>query len=489
MVLELVGSRLLAPYFGNSLFVWTALIGIMLGFMSLGNYLGGRIADKHLSVQTLYWILLVSSAGIAIVAFLEPVVLPMLGGIQSLRLAAVIASVVLFAIPCVALGMITPFSARYAITSLDSSGQMVGSLFALGTLGSIAGTFIGGFYVIALVGSHDLIAWLALLALLLAAIFIRRPFEVKSTAAFVATAILIALAFVASASAIDSFDTDYDRYFIETLREQGTGRPITTIARDFKSIESAVYADTGEPYRFDYFKYYDLALKLFESSGQPLGRTALIGGGTFSYPRHQLIEWPDSSTDVVEIDPALVEVAREHFFLTDDPRMGVFSEDGRTFLNRAVRAQRESGDAATYDAIILDAFKSANSIPYQMTTVETMQACYDLLSDRGVLVMNVIASHRGAGSRFVSAQYRTIAQVFPQVNLYAVYDVSSDSVQNISIIAVKGDVSDVDLTATLQSISPELTARKINPAELSVEKILTDELAPADQLLSGIETR
>ena len=172
MVLELVGSRLLAPYFGNSLFVWTALIGIMLGFMSLGNYLGGRVADRHLSIQSLYWILIGSAAGISTVAFLEPLVLPMLSDLPSLRMAVVIASVVLFAIPCIGLGMITPFSARYAITSLDGSGQLVGSLFALGTLGAIAGTFIGGFWIIALVGSHDLIAWLALVTLGLATIFI-----------------------------------------------------------------------------------------------------------------------------------------------------------------------------------------------------------------------------------------------------------------------------------------------------------------------------
>jgi len=294
---------------------------------------------------------------------------------------------------------------------------------------------------------------------------------------------------VASASAIDTFDTNYDRYFIEDKLEAGTNRPVTTIARDFRSIESAVYADNGEPYLFEYFGYYDLALNLHEAVAGPLGRTALIGGGTFSYPRYQLLQWPGSSTDVVEIDPALVDVAREHFFLTDDPRMGIFTEDGRTFLNRALRDQQAAGADSTYDAIILDAFKSANSIPYQLTTVETMRSCYDLLADGGVLVMNVIASHRGAGSRFVAAQYLTIAEVFPQVNLYAVFDSEMDEVQNISIIAVKAETSQFDLTQKLQELNPELTVRLINPAELSNEKVLTDDLAPADQLLSGIEAR
>ena len=498
MVLELVGSRLLAPYFGNGIFVWTALIGIMLGFMSLGNYLGGRVADKHLSIATLYWILVTSAAGIALVAFIEPVVLPALQNLESLKMAAIIASVVLFAIPCIALGMITPFSARYAITSLDSSGQMVGSLFALGTLGSIAGTFIGGFYVIAWVGSHDLIAWLALIPLLLSLLFFKRPPKMWPVVGWVATAVLVLLAFVASASAFDGFDTNYDRYQIATRPdyevtanpELQQGRMVTYLARDFKSMESAVYADTGEPFPFMYYDFYDMALDLYETKQGPLDKTLVVGGGTFSYPRYILQNRDTATVDVVEIDEALLQVARDHFFLVDDPRLDITIEDGRTFLNRKVRELPEGAANGPYDVIMLDTSKSAISIPYQMTTIETMQKCYTLLDDGGVLTMNMIASHRGAGARFVAAQYKTIAAVFPQVKLYAVFDeTDAEYVQNMVIVATKADASRYDLSQTLREISPELTVREIPASELLDEKILTDDLAPADQLLSGIEAR
>lgn len=481
MILELAGSRLLAPFFGNGLFVWTALIGIMLGFMSLGNYLGGWLADRRLTGDVLFWILAGSSAGVGIIAFTEPTILPLLARADSIRIAAVGASVALFGIPCTLLGMVTPFSTRYALRSLDHSGATVGSLYALGTLGSIIGTFLGGFYILAWVGSHSVIAWLALVLLLLSVSF--ASLHWSRFAMFAATGILIVLAMSADASAVESFDTSYDRYIIAEEADPKTGRPVTILARDHDSMESAVYADTGEPYLFDYYEYYDLALEA-AASKEPLERTLLIGGGTFSFPRHQLAEFPDSEADVVEIDPALVDVAKKRFFLVDDPRLHIHEEDGRTFLNRMTNV----GGKGRYDVVLIDAFKSANSIPYQLTTRESIKMCYDLLDDDGILVMNIIASPGGAGSRFLAAQFRTIQSVFPQAQLYAVYDTSySETAQNISIIATRQPVSETDLERVLGELSTELTARKLDPEKLPKDvRVLTDDFAPVDQYLMDI---
>jgi spermidine synthase len=486
MVLELAGSRLLAPFFGNGLFVWTALIGIMLGFMSLGNYLGGRTADKILSRTVLFWVLVGSAASIGVISFIEPVVLPALASVGSVRVAAVSSTIVLFGVPCTLLGMVTPYSTRYALTSLAHSGATVGSLFALGTLGSIIGTFVGGFYVIAWVGSHSLIAWLALLPLILAVFFMGRR-QPRHIAAVISVAALVVLAMTATASPIASFDTGYDRYFVDQGQDPETGRRLLILARDYESMESAVYADTGEPYVFDYYRYYDLALAA-ASADEPVGRTLLIGGGTFSYPRHQLQGYPESATDVVEIDPKLVDVAREQFSLTEDARMDIFLEDGRTFLNRVTDTRREGARLGAYDVVLIDAFKSANSIPYPLTTRQSMQMCYDVLDDEGVLVMNMIASPTGAGSRFVAAQLLTIESVFPQADIFAVYDVDyTETAQNISIIASKTPAAEASLRKLLDGISPELTARRIDRADLPSDvRMLTDDFAPVDQYLMDI---
>lgn len=485
MILELAGSRLLAPYFGNGLFVWTALIGIMLGFMSLGNFLGGRLGDRMHSPEALFWILTGSSAGIAVVTFTEPLLLPVLSGIGMPRMGAVAAASALFGLPCTLLGMVTPYSTRCAIHSVADSGSTVGTLFALGTLGSILGTFLGGFYVIAWVGSHELIAWLAVVPLVLGMGFMGRLARRKAIAV-ASSSLLLLVALVTPAWADVGIDTGYDRYFVTEDIERATGRPVVLLARDRASIESAVYADDGSAYLLDYYKYYDLTLNA-AAHGDGLDRTLMIGGGVFSYPRRQLELYPDSSTDVVEIDPKLVTLARERFALAEDSRMRIHIEDARTWLNDGTK--RSNRTDAPYDVVLIDAFKSANSIPYQLTTKEAMQMAAALLDEDGMLVMNVIAYPHGRGSDFLAAEYRTLKSVFPQVEIFAVHDKDyDDTSQNISLIATKSEKSEADLTRTLSELAPDLASQRVDPGRLpDHSRILTDDFAPVDQYLLGIQ--
>ncbi len=472
MVLELVGSRLLAPFFGNSLFVWTSLIGVMLAFMALGGYVGGRLADRRLSTTVLFWILLGASASISVVALAERALLSALAEGPNLRVAAVLSAAILFAVPSMLLGAVSPYCTRLRLHALADSGATVGSLYALSTFGSIVGTFAAGFWLIATVGSHELISWLAAGVLALS-LLVATPLAARRIAALAGGLALVLLAMFASSGYDGSFDTQYDRYFIGMTRETETDRAIVTLARDDYSIESATYVDTGEPYLLDYYGYYDLAL----ASVPTVRRTLLIGGGAFSYPRHQLQVRPDSTAGVVEIDPDLVEVARSTFSLTADPRLEVIVEDGRTYLNRSDE---------TYDAILIDAFKSASSIPYQLTTIESMRHCYRLLDDRGVLAMNIVASPTGPGSRFLWAEVRTLEAVFPQVEVFAVYDSQRpDEIQNMAVIASKN--SSVDLLERLAKISPDLTARRVEaPGEETGLPIITDDFAPVDQYLMDL---
>jgi spermidine synthase len=472
MVLELVGSRLLAPFFGNSLFVWTSLIGVMLGFMALGGFLGGRLGDRHLSTSVLFWILLAASASIALVAFAEDALLSSLAEGANLRVAAVLSATILFAVPSTLLGMVSPYCTRLRLHALADSGATVGSLYALSTLGSIIGTFAAGFWLIAHVGSHDLVSWLAASALVLALV-VAAPLTWRRVAALLGGLAIVVAAMQGTSTYANSFDTQYDRYFIGHEIEAETMRPVATLSRDNYSIESATYTDNGEPYLLEYYNYYDLAL----ASVPDVRRTLLIGGGAFSYPRHQLGRYPEAIADVVEIDPDLVSVARSTFALDEDPRLNVIVEDGRTFLNDS----RES-----YDAILIDAFKSASSIPYQLTTRESMSHCYRLLDDDGVLAMNIIASPNGPGSRFLWAEYVTLQAIFPQVEVFAVFDANRPGeVQNMAVIASKSE--SIDLLATLKQIAPDLAARRVDPGTVSGliagAALITDDFAPVDQYL------
>lgn len=474
MILELVGSRLLAPYFGNSIFVWTSLIGVMLGFMALGNYLGGRLGDKYLSTTVLFWILVSASLSVSLIAFTEGLVIPLLGNGSALRTEAVASAIVLFALPSTIFGMVSPYSIRLRMHAISDSGATVGSLYAISTLGSIVGTFAAGFWLIALIGSHSIIMWVAGVPLALSALFFM-PLDARRVAAFGVAVILILLAALFSKSSVQgAFDTQYERYMIRRGTDTRSGRPVVGLSPNIDGgSETIVYADNGEPLVTPYFMYLDLALKL----APRVNRTLLIGGGAFAYPRHQFSLYPNSTTDVVEIDPQLVQVSKRDFFLKDDPRTKIITEDGRTYLDR---------NTATYDVVILDAFKGKGSVPYQLATRESMQHVYHALSGKGILVMNLLGSYGGSDKRFIEAEYATLKSVFPRVEVYAAEAPGDPQArQNLMIIAAKDPTFDIQ--GATQRLAPDLAANHLaNYAAPAGTRIITDDYAPVDQYLAGL---
>lgn len=469
MVMELVGSRLLAPYFGNSIFVWTSLIGVMLGFMALGSFLGGRLGDRHLSGGVLFWILLAASASIALIASGEGIIIPWLARGNALRIEAVASAIALFALPSTILGMVSPYCIRLRMHAISDSGATVGNLYAISTVGSILGTFAAGFWLIAAIGSHSIIVWIAAVPALLALLFIG-PISPKRVGAASVVALMIAAAAMFSHAPLDFFDTQYDRYFIRRGVDTQSMRPVVGLTREVAGgAETLVYADNGEPRIEGYLEYYDAALKM----APRVKKTLLIGGGAFAYPRHQLINYPSSTTDVVEIDPTLIQVARRDFFLKDDARIRIFAEDGRTFVNKAT---------GPYDVVLLDAIKSRGSVPYQLTTKESMQRCYNVLGPKGVLAMNLIASINGPGSQFAQAEVATLKTVFPHVEVFAVTDPSKpELVQNISIIASKD--KSADLLGVMKRVAPGFASNRLDYAVPEGTRLITDDYAPVDQYI------
>ena len=472
MVLELVGSRLLAPYFGNSLFVWTSLIGVMLGFMSLGYFLGGRLADKYLDTKYLFWILLGAAASVALIAVTQAAVLPALAKSGSVRLFSVLSAAVLFAIPSTLLGMVSPYCIRLRMHSVEDSGATVGSLYALSTLGSIAGTFAAGFWLISVFGSLNLVMLIAISlgALSLLVMGRRVPWQGVALLALV----LSTLGYVRVAVADDTIDTQYDRYTIREIADPASGRPLIGLSRDQRSAESVSYADNGDPYRFEYYRYYDLATTL---RGGKVRNALLIGGGTFSYPRLFAAANPQATLDVVEIDPALYGIAKSRFGYKDDPRLRLAFEDGRTFLNRA---------KGPYDAVFMDAFKSQETVPYQLVTRETWQRAYDVLSDDGVVVMNVIASPQDNRRAFFNSLLATIRSVFPEVQAFQVAagDAEEGGIKNTSIIAMKRPGANIP--AALQKSAPEFASHLYSGYQPPKgTRLFTDDYAPVDQYLLG----
>jgi predicted membrane-bound spermidine synthase len=149
MAYEIVGSRMLGPFVGTSIFVWSSIIGIILLSLSLGYFYGGKIADKNPHYKYLSIIVVLSAMLIVASTLLKDILLDnLLNLTKNVKLVSILASLLLFSLPALFLGMVSPFAARLKMVDIKTSGATVGYLYALSTLGSITGTFLAGFYLI-----------------------------------------------------------------------------------------------------------------------------------------------------------------------------------------------------------------------------------------------------------------------------------------------------------------------------------------------------
>ncbi len=149
MAFEIVGSRMLGPYVGTSLFSWTSIIGIILLSLSIGYFWGGRIADMRPRADILSLFIFISALFIIVTVLIKESVLEiLLNSFKNIHVVTIIAALILFAIPSILLGMVSPFAVRIKMKSIDKSGSTVGNLYAISTIGSIAGVFLAGFILI-----------------------------------------------------------------------------------------------------------------------------------------------------------------------------------------------------------------------------------------------------------------------------------------------------------------------------------------------------
>jgi hypothetical protein len=157
MVLEIVGARIIAPHFGSSVYVWTAVIGVILGVLSAGYWYGGRLADRHASDRGLSLILGLAALVLLVSLLTRELSLGLaetLGG--DIRLQALVAALLIFAPANFLMGTVSPYLAKLRITELSTAGSSVGGLYAAGTAGSIVGTFAAGYWLISVMGNRAL---------------------------------------------------------------------------------------------------------------------------------------------------------------------------------------------------------------------------------------------------------------------------------------------------------------------------------------------
>jgi spermidine synthase len=458
MVLEMVGARLLAPELGSSTVVWTSLIGVILASLSAGYWFGGKLADAFRAQgenpakgrrpdrasSVLAGILLAASCSVLLTALVHGAVLRQLGHASlSLHSAAVCAAVLLFALPGVLCGMVSPYAIRLAITSSATSGAVIGRLNAISTVGSIAGAFLGGFVLISWFGSREITLAVAACLLLASALVRLRPVPPRIFLALLLAALgtndHLARLRAAEEGAAFTAETPYSS--IRILTQPYLGRPARLLLTDPGSCQSGCYLDQPDELIFEYTRFYALGPYL-----QPgASRILMLGGGGYSIPKWLLAEKsalasPGFSLDVVELDPGMTKAAQRYFFLPrEDPRLRIFHEDARRFLNRAAQAaEGEKNPDGAYQLIFADVFNSFYTVPFHVGTREAAQKIHSLLTDDGILIMNVIASLEGDSGRLFRSIHRAFAAVFPDIRVFAVQSpYHGGEVQNIILLAFK----------------------------------------------------
>lgn len=475
MVLELVGSRLLGPYVGTSIYVWTSLIGVILGCLSLGYWWGGKLADYEPSEKKLSVIILLSGICVAIIPLLHTY---MTGSIVRLftdaRIAATFSAIVLFGIPAVLLGVVSPYTVKLRMKSLIHSGETVGQLYALSTLGSIVGTFVSGFFLLSYFGSINIIYVLAGILVITALICGGR---------YISKGVLILSFFIGISYLISSdvtrdlrekgilqFDTLYNHVMIITGTDQSTGRPLRVMKIN-NEHSSGMFPGSKE-LAFRYLEYYNL----FEHFVPHAKDVLMIGGAGYTYATYFLDAYPERRMDVVEIDPAMADLASTYFNLPRSPDLRIFHQDGRIFLNNK---ENES-----YDVILGDAYASFYTVPFQLTTIECAQRMYETLKENGAVLLNVIASVDGDSGRFLRAEFATFSSVFPHVYVFPTRTQNPQDVQNIIMVALKSDnvpqlVSDNNYLQ--QMLRTEWTGQIANDVP-----VLRDDFAPVERYTSDI---
>lgn len=472
MVFELVGSRMFAPYLGTSTYVWTSLIGVILGFLSLGYWYGGKIADQKTEFTTYAWIIF--GAGVFILFTFASQVF-FLSFFQSyisvIELSSLFSAIVLFAPTSFLLGIVSPYAVRLKLSHLENSGTTIGNLYAISTAGSIFGTFFAGFYLIPHIGTIENL--LLLSAILFATAFVLSKNK-KQKIFSALMIILVVLSFFLhknnQAFLLEKFhfldiDSEYSRIFIGQGIESETGKEIQTISTDPFGTQGAMFLSSNELV-FSYTKFYQL-----DSYFNPNIKSGLmLGGCAYSYPKEFLKRFREATLDVVEIDPTMTKLAKEYFRLGSDPRLASYHEDARTYLNKATKK---------YDVIYGDAFNSSSYIPFQLTTKEAVQLEYDLLNDNGVILSNLISSIHGDSGKFLRSEYATYKSVFPQVYVIPVTHPADGSiVQNIMLVALKSKQIP-DFVSKDQEQNTYLQ-NKWEKEILNDLPILTDNFAPVD---------
>jgi len=477
MVIEVLGSRVIGPFFGVSLFIWSSLISVAMISLALGYSLGGRLADRFPDPKYLYQIILVAGFLVLLIPILKAPILQLCVPL-GLRMGSFLATILLFGPSLFLLGCVSPFIIRIAADNMKYLGRTVGGFYAVSTLGSVAGTAITGFVLIAWLGIDEIFQLTGIILIILSSTYFILLRHFKLLTALVLVPVLwllqpskayptVVMDNGVTVTLLDSVDSHYGN--LKVVEYEYNDVRLRELLID-GLVQGGVDMTSGlSVYEYSYF------LQFLPYSINPDMNNALMigmGAGVIS----TWLEKQGVETDVVDIDPEIFQLAKQWFGV--NPNGNYIVEDARYYL---LQNQKR------YDLVLLDVF-SGDTTPTHLLSLESMQLIRQELSDNGLVVINLAADLSEDG--FMTASIvKTLAQIFDQVELYPAFNIS-EKIQsgNLAVVAYMGQQKAMDLSLlnemavhsmALETVQKNLGKRFYFPDDMDAI-ILTDNYNPID---------
>lgn len=481
--LEIIASRVLAPYFGNSIYVWGSLIGVFLAALSIGYAVGGRLADRFPTPAAFAGIVFLAGVlTVPIPVAAEPVLDAIARADYGPQLNPLVGAIALFVVPSVVMGMVSPYAVRLRARAVTTMGATAGSLYAISTVGSIVGTLATSFVLINYMGVRAIITLMGFLLMAMAIIGWLASRRMLAAGIGAALGVLLAAGVAdprpaALSSIVYARDTVYHRI---TVSDEGS---IRYLKLD-NYWQSAL--DRHNPRRtvFAYADYMHLPLVFIPEPR----RMMLIGLGGGTIPARYVADYASVVVTVAEIDPAVVATAREYFEVATGGRLQIDARDGRLHLRLVEEPQ---------DLILTDAYLK-DTIPFHLATREFFLLARQRLAPGGLVASNIIGALDGPDSRLFRAIYKTVRSVFRTVYVFPVDYGQYGSPQSLRNIVLIGTDAPPLAAGEIRRRAEALVGRGIVTVDrfreaasslyldqIPVEDVpvLTDDFAPVDALI------
>ncbi|MDR7482419.1 MAG: fused MFS/spermidine synthase [Armatimonadota bacterium] len=480
--LEIIASRVLAPYFGNSIYVWGSLIGVFLTALSVGYAVGGRLADRFPSPAVFSGVVFLAGVLTVPIPVMAPAVLDAIARADfGPQLNPLVGATVLFVVPSVVMGMVSPFAVRLRARAVATMGQTAGSLYAISTVGSIAGTLATSFVLINYLGVRAIILLMGVVLMAMAVLGWLAGRRMLPAGAGVVVAVLLAGGVARpgdlSPTVVYARDTVYHRI---TVSDEGSVRYLK-LDNYWQSA-----TDRQQPRRtvFAYADYMHLPL-IFVPEPR---RAFLIGLGGGTVPARYVADYPSVVMTVAELDPEVVRTARDFFGVAAGERLRIAARDGRLHLLQIADLQ----EVILTDAYLID------TIPFHLATREFFALARARLAPGGVVASNIIGALEGPASRLFRAIYKTVRQVFPTVYVFPVDFAQYGAPASLrNIILVAGDAprlptAEIQRRAHALAAGGRVTVERFVDAAASLYEVpirtddvpvLSDDFAPVDALI------